>query len=592
MKKESADHRKNRSRKKQIVSAALSLFMAAGSLFYPSGSVMACPRNVEDSTVSGIDLSLNHLPGPMRLLKSKFAGAAERSQAAAEAAGLASNWQEAYESYRGEGEPNYIAGQVAQSHSDSEARFEVSVSAHYLCRYLSYLYQSCATYEEAIHTKLYYLYLQAAKCFISMNHVCFDGVLTSDYRSVYDSQRSDDSAHKVYESYYSADYKRLDNLHGPHSTPILWFDDDSTEPSARSGAGRISGAYTEDYGTDFDTIPVYGEEIATASVEDFVERLSQYSLDALPEAMKFTPASKNLYKVYLDISDNLKSQHSNFENYQHWGTFLEYDVNDASYEQLLEAATQVFQFMYVIAKESKDASSFTSHKKYPLYEQACKCFLSINERCFANSFGNEDLSFSTYGVTANVFTMDVESVIAVVPLANPNNIGSSLYLDDYTCLYEGIAPAKKEGKIVTNADETREAAEEYQTMDEETLAYYQKMIKEREAMEAEYRNQNTKANAAQQQMETSSDDVSSTDENRSEEESEPSDGKKKSTVEKTKEEEQDEKQDEAREVDTENQEPSYPWLSDRVIEQEGTFWKLPKKMGKVWNPLYFFEVTE
>ena len=165
----------------------------------------ACFRNTQDSAVSGINLSLNQLPAPMRLMKSKYASSESRTQAAQEAASLASNWMEAYESYRQEGEPNYISGQVAQFNSDSEARFEISVSAHYLSRYLSWLYGNYGSYDEAVRSKTYFLYIQAAKCFISMNNVCFDGMLNADYRTVYDTPRNDDGAHKVYESYYSAD---------------------------------------------------------------------------------------------------------------------------------------------------------------------------------------------------------------------------------------------------------------------------------------------------------------------------------------------------------------------------------------------------
>ncbi len=368
---------------------------------------------------AGINLNLNQTPKEFRLSKAKFSSEESRLKAVDDTLRLYESWVKSFRIFQKIGEPDYEKGEVFSTVWESEAKFELSVMGYYCGFLMSRLYREYRTYEEARASEDYYLYLQAVYCFISTNNVCFKGAVTGNPKSV---KKAHFSGLPVYESFYSADYKRLDNLHGPHSQPIHWFNDREAEKTKAVWAKvcHSKGKITDDFlpknsGTSF-------------NIDDKLnKKIKKVSLKKIPDCMKLHNIDEDYCEMlsanYIDISDILKSQHSNFQD--------GLTEKDYAYTELLEAATQVFQYIGRMTKSCSRIAQYKQHRLYPYYLRALKCFISVDQKCFGGKFGKcleiDELGFAY----VNVFSKDVKTVMAKYPCKKAGRLKKCVYLKNY-----------------------------------------------------------------------------------------------------------------------------------------------------------------
>lgn len=381
-------------------------------------------RDNVPAKAAGISLNLNQTPKEFRISKAAFKNQKTREKAYAKAKTAYEAWENTWKYFKSHGgEPDYSKGEVYSTNPTAEARFEISVMGYYVQFHLAHIYSAYTDYNTMRKSEDYYLYLQAVYCFISTNNVCFKGAVTGKETSV---KKAKFTGTKIYESFYSADYKRLDNLHGPHSQPIIWFNDKSAEKTLATWAAvnHSQGKISSDFMPKVKSVSIKTK----GNVSGIKKKLSKVSLGKLPDSMKISPElienNPQIYKIYIDISDNLKSQHSNFEN--------GITKKDRAYTELLEAATQVFQYLGEMSKTCKTTKQFQSHSKYKLYVQAARCFISINEKCFGNTF-SKGLKLGKNGYPVkNVFSESVLEVMKKVKCKKSSALEKAYYLSDYT----------------------------------------------------------------------------------------------------------------------------------------------------------------
>ena len=397
---------------------AIVFVLAAGE------TALAYNRDTVPVQAAGINLNLNQAPKEFRISKAAFKSQSKRDTAYAKARTAYESWENTWKYFRQNGgEPDYSKGEVYSTLAETEAKFEISVMGYYVQFHLAHIYSAYTDYSTMRKSEDYYLYLQALYCFISTNNVCFKGGVTGKESSV---KKAKFSGTKVYESFYSADYKRLDNLHGPHSQPILWFNDRGVEKRAATWAAKnhSKGKITSDFLPETGKVSVK----TRGSVSGIKSKLKKVGISSLPVCMRIRPKliknDPEMSKKYIDLSDNLKSQHSNFEN----GT----TAADRAYTELLEAATQVFQYLGEMSKTCRTVKEFKNHSKYTLYLQAVKCFISINKKCFGNSFAKGLTINDNAVVTKNIFAQSVDKVKKKVKCRKASALKQAYYLSDYT----------------------------------------------------------------------------------------------------------------------------------------------------------------